>query len=120
MSLLPLMRGEAFTRPPVYGEHWQRNDSPFLGPEHNVDPEIRKYMVIVQDGYKLIYNRNAYSFELFNLREDPGELHNLFDRMPYKAEELQRLLGRFVDVVLVSRPPDADEQRFFRGSQGDD
>jgi len=120
VSLLPLMRGESFIRPPVYGEHWQRNDSPFLGPEHNVDPEIRKFMVISQDGYKLIYNRNAYSFELFNLKEDQKELRNLFDHMPEKAAELKRLLGRFVDVVLASRPPDADEQRFFRGSQSDE
>ncbi|HSB12127.1 MAG TPA: sulfatase-like hydrolase/transferase [Blastocatellia bacterium] len=119
-SLLPLMRGEHFTAPPVYGEHWQRNDSPFFGPEHNVDPEIHKYMVITQDGFKLIYNQNAYCFELFNLREDPKEEHNLYDRMTEKSAELKRLLGRFIDVVLVSRPPDADEQRYFRGMQDEE
>lgn len=120
VSLVPLMHGEAFAHPPLYGEHWQRNDSPFFGPEHNVDPEIRKFMVITQDGYKLIYNRNYYCFELFNLRDDPREEHNLFDRLPEKAAEMKRLLGRFVDVVSVSRPLDADEQRFFRGSQDDE
>lgn len=119
-SLLPLMRGDAFTAPPIYGEHWQRNDSPFWGPEHDVDPEIHKYMVITQDGFKLIYNQNAYCFELFNLRDDPNEQHNLYDRMPEKSAELKRLLGRFVDIVLVSRPPDADEQRYFRGMQDEE
>lgn len=119
-SLLPLMRGDAFTAPPVYGEHWQRNDSPFFSPEHDVDPEIHKYLVITQDGFKLIYNQNAYCFELFNLRDDPKEQHNLYDRMPEKSAELKRLLGRFVDVVLVSRPPDADEQRYFRGMQDEE
>jgi len=119
-SLLPLMRGDTFTPPPVYGEHWQRNDSPFFSPEHDVDPEIHKYMVITQDGFKLIYNQNAYCFELFNLRDDPKEQHNLYDRMPEKSAELKRLLGRFVDVVLVSRPPDADEQRYFRGMQDEE
>ena len=120
VSLLSLMRGESFTRPPIYGEHWQRNDSPFFGPEHNVDPVIRKYMVVTQDGFKLIYNRNAHSFELFNLNEDPKEHRNLFDRMPEKSAELKRLLGRFIDVVLVSRPPDADEQRFFLDAHEED
>lgn len=119
-SLLPLIRGESFTAPPIYGEHWQRNDSPFFGPERNVDPEIHKYMVITQDGYKLIYNQNAYCFELFNLQEDPKEQHNLYDRLPEKSAELKRLLGRFVDVVLSSRPPDADEQRYFRGMQDEE
>ncbi|HXF40321.1 MAG TPA: sulfatase-like hydrolase/transferase [Blastocatellia bacterium] len=119
-SLVPLMRGDAFTAPPVYGEHWQRNDSPFFSPEHDVDPEIHKYMVITQDGFKLIYNQNANCFELFNLRDDPKEQHNLYDRTPEKSAELKRLLGRFVDVVLVSRPPDADEQRYFRGMQDEE
>jgi len=77
-------------------------------------------MVITQDGFKLIYNQNAYSFELFNLRDDPKEQHNLYDRMPEKSAELKRLLGRFIDVVLVSRPPDADEQRYFRGMQDEE
>jgi hypothetical protein len=40
--------------------------------------------------------------------------------MPEKSAELKRLLGRFVDVVLVSRPPDADEQRYFRGMQDEE
>ncbi|HWO02238.1 MAG TPA: sulfatase-like hydrolase/transferase [Blastocatellia bacterium] len=119
-SLLPLMRGDPFTRPPVYGEHWQRNDSPFLSPEHDVDPEIRKFMVISQDGYKLIYNRNSYTFELFNLGRDPKEQYNLYDLMLDKAEEMKRLLGRFVDVSSVLRPWDADEQRFFRGQSDDE
>jgi arylsulfatase A-like enzyme len=119
-SLLPLMRGDMFTAPPVYGEHWQRNDSPFFGPEHDVDPEIHKYMVITQEGFKLIYNQNAYSFELFNLGDDSSEQHNLYDRLPDKSAELKRLLGRFVDVVLVRRPPDADEQRYFRGMQDEE
>ena len=117
VSLLPMLRGERLTHPPVFGEHWQRNDSPFLGPEHNVDPEIRKYMIVTQDGYKLIYNRNGFTFELFSLRTDQREEHNLYDRLPAKAAEMKILLGRFIDVVSVSRPPDADEQRFLRGSQ---
>lgn len=82
---------------------------------------------MVSNGFGIIFpihqadlNQNAYSFERFNLRDDPKEQHDLYDRMPSKAAELKRLLGRFVDVVLVSRPPDADEQRYFRGMQDEE
>ncbi|HXG66928.1 MAG TPA: sulfatase-like hydrolase/transferase, partial [Blastocatellia bacterium] len=119
VSLLPLMRGEAFTHPPVFGEHINRFESAFVSPEKNVNPEIRKYMVVTQDGYKLIYNRNFYNFELYNLKDDPREERNLYDRMPEKAEQMKKLLGEFIDVVVVSRPWDADESKYFVDKNGD-
>ena len=115
VSLLPLMRGEPSTRPPVYGEQTMTEDSRYVPLDQYVYPDTKKYMMIGQDGYKLIYNRDAYCFELFNLKSDPGELHNLFDRMPEKAAELKNSLGRFVDVLTVSRPPDADEKKYNLG-----
>jgi hypothetical protein len=69
-------------------------------------------MVITQDGYKLIYNRNYTTFELFDLNRDPQEQHNLYDREPEKAERLKQMIGRFVDVVTASRPIDADEYKY--------
>jgi arylsulfatase A-like enzyme len=120
VSLLPLMRGEAFIHPPVYGEHIVIDEAPSLGPDRAVHPESRKYMVITQDGYKLIYNRNFYNFELFNLKDDPKENHNLYDRMPAKAAEMKRLLGRFVDIAAIKRPWDADEHKFYFGAGDDD
>ena len=53
-------------------------------------------MVVTQDGFKLIYNRNFFNFELFDLKNDPSEMHNLYDRMPEKSAEMKFLLGRFV------------------------
>ena len=120
VSLLPLMRGEAFTHPPVYGEQVLKQDSPYVRPEQNVHPESRKYMVITQDGYKLIYNRNSYSFELFDLKNDPREDRNLHDLLPAKAEEMKRMLGRFIDVLWVSRPWDADESQYFQTGSPDE
>lgn len=119
VSLLPLMRGEPFTHPPIYGEHSIIEESPLLGPEAVVQPETHKFMVVTQDGFKLIYNRNYYNFELYNLKDDPQEQRNLFDRMPEKAAEMKQLLGRFVDIVMVKRPWDADEHKFYFGV-GDD
>jgi arylsulfatase A-like enzyme len=120
VSLLPLMRGERFDHPPVYGEHIVVNQSPYLDSDKTVDPESRKYMVVTQDGFKLIYNRNFYSFELYNLKEDQPELRNLYDLMPEKAAAMKKLLGRFVDVTGVRRPWDADEQKFYFGMGEDD
>jgi arylsulfatase A-like enzyme len=115
VSLLALMRGEHFLHPPIYGEQTGEEDSPFVQPNQNVNPKSKKYMVITQDGYKLIYNRNYYCFELFDLKRDPKEEHNLYDRMPEKAAEMKRLLGRFIDILQVSRPADADESQYFFG-----
>jgi arylsulfatase A-like enzyme len=120
VSLQPLMKGEPFTHPPVYAEQTYNQDSPYVRLDQNVFPESKKYMVITQDGYKLIYNRNSYTFELFDLNNDKQELRNLFDRLPQKAEELKRLLGRFIDIVSVSRPWDADERQYVFGKAVDE
>jgi arylsulfatase A-like enzyme len=109
VSLLPLMRGEPFSHPPVYGEQVYKYESPYVQLSENVHPPSKKYMVITQDGYKLIYNRDHYNFELYDLREDPREERNLHDRMPAKAEEMKKMIGRFIDIVTVSRPPDAED-----------
>ncbi|MCI0486147.1 MAG: sulfatase-like hydrolase/transferase [Blastocatellia bacterium] len=117
VSLLPLMRGEPFTHPPVFGEQISKEASPYVRLDRNINPERRKYMVVTQDRYKLIYNRNHYSFELYDLKRDPGEERNLYDSEPQKAEEMKSLLGRFIDVELVMRPWDADDNKHSRGRE---
>ncbi len=119
VSLVPLMRGQSFTHPPIYGEQTTQEVSPFVRPDQQVDPELKKYMIISQDGFKLIYNRDYFSFELFDLRNDPSEVRNLYNRMPQKADELKKRLGRFIDVVTVSRPWDADEGQYVFGPTGE-
>ena len=119
VSLLPLMRGEPFTHPPVYGEQTTQEVSPYVRLDQNVSPPQKKYMIITQDGFKLIYNRDHYTFELFDLKSDPAEVRNIYDHKPEKAAELRRRLGRFIDVVTVSRPWDADESQYFFGPTGE-
>jgi arylsulfatase A-like enzyme len=119
VSLLPLMQGLPFTHPPVYGEQTTQELSPFVRRDQYVSPEQKKYMVITQDGFKLIYNRDYYAFELFDLKSDPHEIHNLYDLQPQKAAELKARLGRFIDVVTVSRPWDADESQYSLGPTGE-
>lgn len=118
VSLLPFMNGESVDHPPVYGEQTNKQESPYVRPERNVHIETKKYMVITQSGFKLIYDRNISTFELYDLKNDPAESHNLFDRMPERAAELKRLLGRYIDVVTASRPFDADENRYIFGEPG--
>ncbi|HJZ69057.1 MAG TPA: sulfatase-like hydrolase/transferase, partial [Blastocatellia bacterium] len=119
VSLVPLIRGQAFTHPPIYGEQTTQEVSPFVRPDQQVDPEQKKYMIITQDGFKLIYNRDYYNFELFDLKNDASEVRNLHDHMPEKATALKRLLGRYIDVVTVSRPWDADEGQYVFGPTGE-
>ncbi|MFY9558284.1 MAG: sulfatase [Blastocatellia bacterium] len=120
VSLVPLMRGEPFTHPPVYGEQTTQEVSPFVRPEQQIDQAgQKKYMIITQDGFKLIYNRDQYCFELFDLKNDRSEVRNLYDHIPEKAAEMKKRLGRFIDVLTVSRPWDADESQYFFGPTGE-
>jgi arylsulfatase A-like enzyme len=119
VSLVPLMRGEPFTHPPVYGEQTTQEVSPYVRMDQSVSPAHKKYMIITQDGFKLIYNRDHVCFELFDLKNDPNEVRNLFDRMPELAADLKNRLGRFIDVLTVSRPWDADESQYFFGATGE-
>lgn len=119
VSLMPLIRGEAFTRPPIYGEQTSQEISSFVRLDQQVHPETKKYMVIAQDGFKMIYNRDFNCFELYDLNSDPEEEKNLFDRMPEKAAEMKRLIGRQVDILTALRPWDADEGRYSRASGAD-
>ena len=116
VNLIPLMRGEPFVHPPIYAEESYRlSETQNIPPEEEPQTVISKYMVIDQSGFKLIYNRSFYFFELFDLRRDRLEHNNLYDQVPEKALELKRMLGRFVDIVTKSRPPDADESRYTSG-----
>lgn len=118
-NLLPLMEGQPFVHPPIYAEQTTREDSPYVTPSQQLVPVGNKYMVITQDGFKLIYDRDFYCFELYDLKHDPGEVHNLLDKMPGRAEQMKRMVGIYEGVVKLSRPDDADEQQYiFRhGSQ---
>src|SRR5262249_16301789 len=114
VSLVPLIKGEPFEHPPIYGEHEISEDSELVRQDQNIYRPAKKYMVITQDGYKLIYNREYYSFELYNLSAQAGELHKLYDDMPDRARAMRDMLGRFIDIVSVSRPPHADESNHVR------
>jgi hypothetical protein len=121
VSLLPLMNGEPFRRPPVYAEVTGEEISQFVRLDQQVHPETKKYMAVTQDGYKMIFNRDVFTFELYDLKNDPKEERNLYSRMPEKAAEMKNIVLRYVDVVTSSRPASADEGRYSKatGADGD-
>ncbi|HST23239.1 MAG TPA: sulfatase, partial [Blastocatellia bacterium] len=120
VSLLALMRGEAFTHPPIFGEQTLREkEFPNLRSDQYPQPINKKYMIITQDGFKLMYNRNMSTFQLFDLKSDPKEQHNLYDQMSHLAVTLQNQLGEFIDIVTASRPANADEAKYLFGEEDD-
>jgi len=83
VSLVPLLEGERLPRPPIVAElrsalDWRRIDA------------------VITRGWKLTYHRVA-GLALFDLRNDPGEQHNVAALRPEVARamraEMQRRIG---------------------------
>lgn len=54
--------------------------------------------------FKLIEHFEDQTFELYNLKDDIGERHNLIDQLPEKAEQLKELLQRWRRDVNAQMP----------------
>jgi arylsulfatase A-like enzyme len=89
MSLAPLLRGqEVATREAIVVE----NDEDYLG--------LRLRTLITPDHQLTVYGDQPYG-ELFDLREDPRQLHNLWssaDHRPLRAELEGQLLHRLIQT----------------------
>ncbi len=77
-SLVPLMSG-GHMQLPAFSE----TDFRFF---------VSKRSIRTPDGYKFIYSLDTQEKELYNLKKDPHELHNIVDREPKVAEALQQKL----------------------------
>ncbi len=82
-SLVPLMHGKRIPASPGFSMDFTSSASQ----EH----QITKGTIAIWEGdYKLIYYLDKDKYLLFNLRQDPDEIQNLFDMEP---ETSQRLLN---------------------------
>jgi arylsulfatase A-like enzyme len=89
-SLVPLLKGE---KPASWRKDWLYEYYEYPGP-HNV----RKNRGVRTERYKLIhYYEPPEEFELYDLQEDPGELHNLYGD-PRHAALTQQLKNRIEEL----------------------
>ena len=96
-SLVPLMLDEGISSEPVFSMNFQKNPSR--------GHRITIGTIAVWDGdYKLIHDLNEGQSLLFNLREDPDELNNLFNSEPETGMRLLELVMERLDEVNERNP----------------
>ncbi|HDH04924.1 MAG TPA: DUF4976 domain-containing protein [Nitrospirae bacterium] len=89
-SLVPLMRGEKLSQRPAFSMNLERNPSR--------GHKITKGTIAVWEGdYKLIHYLERKKSLLFNLKKDPDELNNLFDKDIETGEGLLGLIHDNLD-----------------------
>ncbi len=86
-SLVPLLRGETLPPVPLFSMNFQRNPSR----SHVI---TRGTIAVWEGNYKLIHYLEEDRSMLFNLKHDPDELDNLFNK---ETETGQRLLSLLKD-----------------------
>jgi arylsulfatase A-like enzyme len=86
-SLVPLMQGKRLPLMPVFSMNFEKNPSR--------GHEITKGTIAVwEDDYKLIHYLAKNRTLLFNLKQDPDELNNLFDKEPEVSQRLLTLIQK--------------------------
>lgn len=93
LSIVPLLDGK--TELPREAIYWHY---PHEYPSYAPASAIRK------GDYKLIEHFPEHRIELFNLIDDPGEQHDLAERMPDKVQELYGELSQWRQAVGANMP----------------
>lgn len=108
-SLLPLIRDEevSWTDRPLFF-HWQRGY-----------PEPYRNIAVRKGDYKLIghtgSSANISEFELYNIKDDPWELHNTALDDPEKVNELKQEFDHYYTEIIHS--PNLKSQRARIGTE---
>ncbi|NQT16139.1 MAG: sulfatase, partial [Planctomycetes bacterium] len=98
VSLMPLLKqtGQLESRPLFW--HFPN----YIGAKH---PGAARPMSVVRSGdFKLLEFLEDNRVELYNLRKDLGEQHDLADTMPEQAAKLRRLLANWRTAAGVQMP----------------
>ena len=93
VSLLPLLRGESMSARPLYWHY------PHYSPQGG-----RPASAVRLGDYKLIHHYEGDRLELFNVREDIGEQHDLADDLPARAARMKRILDDWRSAVGAQAP----------------
>ncbi len=87
-SFLPLLKGDKLNDPDRiltwhYPNKWKMKEL----------PQIDYMSAIRQGDWKLVYDMKTQKLELYNLKDDIGELNDLSAKNPEKVKQLAKLLG---------------------------
>ena len=88
-SLVPVFQGKV------------REPHDYLGFEH-----FNEKALISKDGWKIVQPGKNAAWELYNLNEDPTELHDVATRYPKKLEQLVKAYAQWAERCLVVPAPD--------------
>ncbi|MBR1683315.1 MAG: sulfatase [Bacteroidaceae bacterium] len=101
VSLLPLLKGKDATKQDKQAiRHW-RDAIYYHYYEYPAEHDVRRHYGIRTDRYKLIhfYGHDVNAWELFDLKEDPREMHNLYGQPG--MEKLQRQLHERLEALQI-------------------
>jgi len=91
-SLVPLIRGENLPGRPAFSMNFEENPS--------CGRQIEKGSIAVWEGdYKLIHYLEKNESLLFNLKQDPDETMDIFDRVPEVGQHLRTLIKANLENV---------------------
>ena len=96
VSFVPALNGDSFDRGPIFWHFPQYSNHGMQSPGG----------AIRLGDYKLLEYFENDTVQLFNLREDIGELNDLSRSEPNKAEELISLLHAWREEVSAQMPPE--------------
>ena len=101
VSLVPLLKGKAATKEDKQKiSHW-RDAIYYHYYEYPAEHDVRRHYGIRTDRYKLIhfYGHDVNAWELFDLKNDPHEMHNLYGKPG--MEKLQRELHHRLELLQI-------------------
>ena len=101
VSLLPLLKGKTATKQDKQAiRHW-RDAIYYHYYEYPAEHDVRRHYGIRTDRYKLIhfYGHDVDTWELFDLKEDPHEMHNIYGQPG--MEKLQRQLHERLEALQI-------------------
>ncbi len=101
VSLVPLLKGKAASKQDKQKiKHW-RDAIYYHYYEYPAEHDVRRHYGIRTDRYKLIhfYGHDVNSWELFDLKNDPHEMHNLYGQPG--VERLQRDMHHRLELLQI-------------------
>lgn len=101
VSLLPLLKGKAATGVDKQAVRNWRDAIYYHFYEYPAEHNVRRHYGLRTERYKLIhfYGHDVNAWELFDLKTDPHEIHNLYGQPGY--EDLQRQLHRRLEALQI-------------------